>query len=159
MDLLEGRSINSIILAQLTLLESPVVAESSLAIQSQTGKQVLTFQSTSQFGFDDDSIVLLLSSSFAGVAFLGIQNIHKARGVLIDDPTQSLLASFEPHQLTLVLHSTSSLLSSTFLFIHYSDGWDQTPQLCSLISFLNPRHRTLTALTGLLHKLYYFAII
>ncbi|KAK2953187.1 putative Phosphoinositide 3-phosphatase [Blattamonas nauphoetae] len=76
--------------------------------------------------------------------------------IIIDDPTQSLLASSWYHHLAMILHSASSLsslLSSTSLLIHCSDGWDRTPQLCSLISiFVNPRHRTLAGFIGLLEK-------
>ncbi|KAK2957895.1 hypothetical protein BLNAU_7071 [Blattamonas nauphoetae] len=57
-----NHSIDSIVLAQPSLLESPFVAESSLTIQSQTGKHVLSLQSAAQFEVDDDSAILLLSS-------------------------------------------------------------------------------------------------
>ncbi|KAK2943350.1 hypothetical protein BLNAU_21739 [Blattamonas nauphoetae] len=57
-----NHSIHSIVLANSTLLESPFVAKSSLSIKSQTARQVLSLQSAAQFGVDDDSAVLLLSS-------------------------------------------------------------------------------------------------
>ncbi|KAK2949895.1 hypothetical protein BLNAU_15198 [Blattamonas nauphoetae] len=57
-----NHSIDSIVIAQSSLLESHFVAESSLTIQSQSGRHDLTLQSTAQFGVDDDSTVLLLSS-------------------------------------------------------------------------------------------------
>ncbi|KAK2962040.1 hypothetical protein BLNAU_3096 [Blattamonas nauphoetae] len=57
-----NHSINNIVLAQSSLLESLFVSESSLTIRSQTQKHVLTLQSSAQLGVDDDSTVLLLSS-------------------------------------------------------------------------------------------------
>ncbi|KAK2949897.1 hypothetical protein BLNAU_15200 [Blattamonas nauphoetae] len=57
-----NHSIHSIVIAQPSLLELRFVTESSLTIQSQTGKQVLALQTLAQFGVDDDSTVLLLSS-------------------------------------------------------------------------------------------------
>ncbi|KAK2957164.1 hypothetical protein BLNAU_7995 [Blattamonas nauphoetae] len=57
-----NHSINTIILTQPSLMESRFVAESSLTIQSQSGKQALTLQSAAQFRVNDVSTVLLLSS-------------------------------------------------------------------------------------------------